>query len=239
MPVIPDALTRCLAFDTATDTLHLGLLEGARLHVRQAAGGAQGSATLLPLLRDLLSQAGVGWADLQAVAYGRGPGGFTGLRTACSVAQGLALGAGLPVLTLDTLAAVAECGRRQGAGERVWAMQDARMGEVYAGLYVWQAGRWECLQAAALYEPAALAVLAQQAEATWAGNALKAYAVLQDAGVPSWPEAVPDGAALLALAQAQWLVGPHLDAAQALPLYVRDKVAQTTAERAAQRIASS
>lgn len=228
-------LPRLLALDTATDTLYLALQTPAGLLQRQVRGGAQASSALLPLVAELLAEAGWALHDLQALAYGQGPGAFTGLRTACSVIQGLAMGADRPVLALDTLAAVAESARQQGADGPVWAMQDARMGEVYAARYVATPQGWQADRPVALYAPETLAALAAEPGVAWAGNALQVYAPLQGAPCPSWPQAVPGPAALMALAQAAWCAGALLDAGAALPVYVRDKVAQTTAERAAQR----
>lgn len=221
--------------DTATDTLYLALQTPAGLLQREVRGGAQASATLLPLVAELLAEADWGLADLQALAYGQGPGAFTGLRTACSVIQGLAIGAGRPVLALDTLAAVAESARQQGAVGPIWAMQDARMGEVYAARYVATSQGWQAERPAALYAPEALAALATEPGVAWAGNALQVYAPLLGEACPAWPHAVPGPAALMALAREAWQSGLLLDAGAALPVYVRDKVAQTTAERAIQR----
>lgn len=224
---------RLLALDASTDTLYLALQAPDGVRCRAVPGGAQASAALLPQVAALLAEVGWTVVDLDALAYGQGPGAFTGLRTACSVIQGLALGAGKPVLALDTLAAVAECARRQGAQGPVWAMQDARMGEVYAALYQPRATGWQAVLPAALYRPEPLAEQAATPGAAWAGNALRAYAALQRPGPPAWPDAVPDGAALMPLAQQAWRDGAQRDPADALPVYVRDKVAQTTAERAA------
>ena len=98
-----------LAFDTSTDALSIAVQHGARVWQHSGAGGAQASATLIPAIRDLRAQAGLSFDQLDAVVFGRGPGSFTGLRTACAVAQGLAFGArggqGVPVLPLDTLLA--------------------------------------------------------------------------------------------------------------------------------------
>ena len=104
-------MTACLAFDTATEHLSIALQVGDRVWSHDGAGGALASSTLIPGVMDLLAQAGVGLRDLDAIAFGRGPGAFTGLRTACSVAQGLALGVDKPVLPIDTLLAVAEDAR--------------------------------------------------------------------------------------------------------------------------------
>ena len=107
-----------LAFDTSTDVLSLGLSVHGQTTLRTLAGGAQASAQLIPQALELLAQAGIALSDLQAIVFGRGPGSFTGLRTACAVAQGLAFGANIPVLPVDTLLAVAEAARQAHMAER-------------------------------------------------------------------------------------------------------------------------
>lgn len=229
---------RLLVLDAATETLHLGLAAEGRQWVRALPGGARASAELLPGLLELLQEAGIALAQLDAIGCGRGPGAFTGVRAACAVTQGLAFGAGLPVLALDTLLAVAEDARQQGAADDLWVAVDARMGEAYAAHYRHDGSRWLELSAPALHDPAALAgrVIADPARPEIAGSSLLAHAgAWAGVQVPCWPRAAPQGAALLALAHAAWARGERLDAAQALPLYVRDKVAQTTAERGAAR----
>lgn len=234
-----------LVLDTATETLHLGLVAGDRRWLRALPGGAQASAALLPALFGLLAEAGLSLRELGAIGFGRGPGAFTGVRTACAVTQGLAYGADLPVLSLDTLMAVAEDARSEGAADTLWVAVDARMGEVYAAQYRHGDMGWATLAPPVLHDPAALA---RAADGEVAGNSLIAHAAAwadraEGAGsatfppAPRWPGAMPRAAALLSLAQAAWRRGEQLDAAQALPCYVRDKVAQTTAERLAERAA--
>ena len=124
-----------LAFDTSTEALSIavGRWQGGVLRLWEHAGpgGAQASATLVPQAMALLGQAGIALRGLDAIAFGAGPGSFTGLRTACAVAQGLAFGAGVPVLPVDTLLAVAEEARHQHGCTQVLATLDARMDEVY------------------------------------------------------------------------------------------------------------
>src|SRR5436190_7898030 len=118
-----------LAFDTATERMSIALAAGGTVWEHEAIGGegaGQASAALIPAILALLARAGVTLAELDAIAFGRGPGAFTGLRTACSVAQGLALGAGKPVLPIDTLLAVAEDARASRDALRVWVAMDAR-----------------------------------------------------------------------------------------------------------------
>jgi tRNA threonylcarbamoyladenosine biosynthesis protein TsaB len=184
-----------------------------------------------------LSRAGLVLADLDAVAFGAGPGAFTSLRTACSVAQGLAFGLGCPVLPLDSLLRVAE-GTPWRAGV-VWVAMDARMEEVYAAAYRPVAGGWEIERAPALYSLAARAALwADEPPQQVAGSALAAFRGQLPVGDARCQPVESDAAgALLRLARQAWAAGRAVPAEQALPLYLRDKVALTTAEREARRAA--
>ncbi len=230
-------LTACLAFDTSTEHMSIALQLGDRVWSHEAAGGALASSTLIPGVMDLLAQAGIGLRDLDAIAFGRGPGAFTGLRTACSVAQGLAFGADKPVLPIDTLLAVAEDARslsQAGAVGDVWVTMDARIEEIYAAHAVFEAGEWRLVTAPWL-------CTLQQLNERWrvaaprvvVGTALTAFGDRLACGAAlCLPQALPRARAMLPLAAALWARGGAVDAAQALPLYLRDKVAQTMAERA-------
>ncbi len=236
-------LTACLAFDTATEHLSIALQVGDRVWSHEATGGAMASSTLIPGVMDLLAQAGIALRDLDAIAYGRGPGAFTGLRTACSVAQGLAFGVNKPVLPIDTLLAVAEDARGLSACaviDDVWVTMDARMDEIYAAQALFEAGCWRLTTAPMLCTPQAL-------NARWrtappravAGSALAAFGDRLEAGTAlRLPQALPRARAMLPLARALWAQGGAVEAAQALPLYLRDKVALTTSERTAERAAA-
>ncbi len=232
-----------LAFDTSTEAMAVALQCEAGRFVCNGPGGAAASAQLLPQVRSLLQQAGIELAQLQAIAFGRGPGAFTGLRTACAVAQGLALGAALPLLPVDSLMLVAEGVRveQRQAPADIDVVMDARMGELYAGRYRWIAGRWECVAAPALLTLEAL-------HARWAllpprcvaGSALPVFGDRLHSGAALRTAADIDrAAALLRVAEAQWRGAGGIDAADALPLYLRDKVALTTAERDALRKAKA
>ena len=226
---------KLLAFDTSTEILSVAVTDGDRVWQHTGPGAAQASSALIPAVLDLLAQAGLKLADLDALVFGRGPGSFTGLRTACSVAQGLALGAKLPVLPLDTLLAVAEEARFQhspGAGAlQLTALLDARMDEMYVQRFAWVAGAWSALDACSLHRPEDLGP--GESGHLLAGNVFKVYA----GRLPAWPaaqclEALPTAGAMLRLAPALLVAGHGVEAAEALPLYVRDKVALTTEERA-------
>lgn len=223
---------KLLAFDTSTETLSIALSPGAGAPLLEhtGAGGAQASTGLIPEIQHLLGKAGLALADLDAIAFGRGPGSFTGLRTATAVAQGLGFGSGVPVLAIDTLLAVAEEAHGLSGATRIVALLDARMDEVYFAAYERQGAAWQVRQAPALGRPEDV-----QVPPGWtvAGNALQ----LHGARLPAADrvEALPTARALLRLAPAALAGGGGHSAAQALPLYIRDKVAQTTEERAAER----
>lgn len=226
---------RLLALDTATERLSVAVVVGARQWVADEAGGALASARVLPLSFEVLARAGIVVGELDAIAFGRGPGAFTGLRTACSVAQGLALGAALPVLPIDSLAIVAEDALAQNGASDVWVAMDARMDEVYAAAYRRVDDDWQVVQAPALWTlPALLDAWQHAPPACVAGTALAAFGSRLPTGSALRVAATQDRAAALArLAKAAWQRGQAVDAALALPLYLRDKVALTTAERAA------
>ncbi len=233
-PSPPPAL---LAFDTATERMAVAALGPAGVARWNGPGGAAASATLLPRVRAVVAEAGLTLDDVQAIAFGVGPGAFTGLRGACAAAQGLALGLGVPVLAIDSLEVVAEDAPwRDGT---VWVAMDARMDEVYAAAYRWAGDGWQAETAPALYTLAALAGRWRaQPPRVVAGTAPAAFGDRLALGGAALHGVEHDrAAALLRCAQRAWTAGAALDPADALPLYLRDKVALTTAERAAQRAA--
>ncbi|CAN7642169.1 tRNA (adenosine(37)-N6)-threonylcarbamoyltransferase complex dimerization subunit type 1 TsaB [Variovorax paradoxus] len=229
-------MPRLLAFDTSTEHLSVAVRHGERLFTHSGAGGAQASSTLIPLILQLLAEAGLELAALDAIAFGRGPGSFTGLRTACSVAQGLAFGAGVPLLPVDTLLAVAEEARHAFGARQVVAVLDARMDQLYAARYDFDGGG---ALGGADSEPLLLAPEALEVPAGWclAGNAFAAYGP-RLAPAAARHEVLPTATAMLRLAPTLLAAGRTVDAAHAWPLYVRDKVAQTTDERAAIKAAA-
>ena len=231
-----------LAFDTSTERLSIALSSTrageTRLWQHEGPGGAQASSTLIPALNRLLEEAQLRYEQLDAIAFGQGPGSFTGLRTACSVAQGLGLGAGIPLLPVDTLLAVAEEARYAQAPQAdeldVLALLDARMDEVYAARYRYTQGQWRRQGDYRLGRPEDLQTDGATAAA---GNVFAVYAerLQLPPALPRWP-AWPTASAMLRLAPALLAAGAAVPAAQALPLYIRDKVAKTTAEREAEKL---
>ena len=242
-----------LALETSTDTLSLAVARGTQTWMHTSAGGALTSTHMIPQTLALLKEAGLALTDLQAVVFGRGPGAFTGLRTACSVAQGLAFGADLSVLPIDTLLAVAEEARATSVASgskpvaRVLAVMDARMEQVYVAAYEFTPnatdasneanplqGTWRCAQPPELHSPESLHWPTDWSQDSFiaAGNAWPVYAGRWPAALTA-PQlmALPTAAALLRLAPAAWAAGQAVPPEEALPLYIRDKVAQTTDER--------
>jgi tRNA threonylcarbamoyladenosine biosynthesis protein TsaB len=184
------------------------------------------------MVQDLLADAHLKLADVDAIAFGAGPGSFTGVRTACGIAQGLAFGAGLPVLPLITLDAMAlACRDRTGAAD-ILVMLDARMGEVYWAQYRYANG-WHTLVAPILSAPEAVAPL-PAAGLVACGNGFTAYpqAFADSAfAAGALADILPHARELVHLGAIALASGQAVDAASAQPLYLRNKIAYTSAER--------
>lgn len=244
-----DTPARLLAFDTSTEVLSVAACGPRGVCAVNLPGGAAASAHLVPQIERMLSEAGLAFADLQALAFGRGPGAFTGLRTSCAVAQGLGLGLGRPLLPLDSLLVVAEDtfgGAALPPAPALLAVaMDARMDEIYGALYErasaaqpGAAPTWRTVRAPALFTLPAWNALIDETGSSlhgMAGSALSAFGarLRRPAQARTVAGENDRAAALLRLARQAWAAGAAVDAAAALPLYLRDKVALTTAERAA------
>jgi tRNA threonylcarbamoyladenosine biosynthesis protein TsaB len=218
-----------LALETSTDPGSIALWHDGQLIARNCPPGLSNSETLLPLAALALREAGLGFADLDAIAFASGPGSFTGLRVACGVAQGLALAHDLPLVPVGTLDAMALA----SGGQRVIVVLDARMGEVYFGLF--EAGQQQ--GEIGVYRPESVPL---PGSANWlaCGNGLAAYPLLRERLSPyvdAWQaELMPTAEAVARLAVARYARGERVDPADAVPLYVRDKVAKTVLERLAE-----
>ena len=239
---------KLLALDTSTDTMSIAVQVGDVVYAHTSAGGAQASSTLIPAIESLMRQAGLQYAQLEAIVFGRGPGSFTGLRTACSVVQGLAFGANVKVLPVDTLMALAQeagiLARERGINssrilaeepKRILVALDARMGEVYVDYYEFNSTPRSIYAGELLKKPQNLLENVDSTPSLLAGNirpALDAHLSEQALALPHI-HCLPTARALLQLAPALIAADGLLDAEHALPLYIRDKVALTTAEREA------
>lgn len=220
-----------LAFDTSTEFLSIAIVRGEARFSFDVLAGQSHSQLILPEIQTLLSSADMQLADLNGLVFGAGPGSFTGVRIAAGVAQGLAFGAGLQVLGICTLMALA-----QGSGaDKVIACLDARMGEVYHAAYVQQDGVWQATCAPGLYKPDAVPEIAGTGW-TGAGSGWKTYAEVLTARydgqlIQVLPELLPQAHAMLQLAQPIFASGKALNAEDAMPIYIRNRVALKTAER--------
>ncbi len=214
-----------------------------RVWLRHEQTGAVSSTRLLPAIRELFDEAGLTLADCDAIAFGSGPGSFTGLRTATGVAQGLAFGLNLPVVPIGTLLVCAESARlRDPSTTRVLAALDARMDEIYWADYAWDHAQreWHTVQTASLDAPERLVL--PDGPFTLAGNAAAAFGERLPAATAARSvdgEALPHALPLAYAALRAFHAGRTVPADRAAPDYVRDKVAQTTAERMADKAAKS
>lgn len=222
---------KLLAFDTSTELCTAALDLDGEVRVREEMAGNRHSQLVLPMVRALLAEADLKLADLDGLAYGMGPGSFTGLRIGCGIAQGLALAADLPVAGIVTLEALAY----GQSAERVFACLDARMHEVYAAAYRRDGDTLVCELPPGVHKPDAAPRPGGQG---WVGcgSGFAAYAEALErrlAGVlvETRPAAFPHARDIAALARPRFLAGEGLPPERAEPLYVRDKVALKTCER--------
>lgn len=225
-----------LAIETSTELASVALLHQGELITHEAAGVNMHSQTILPMVQVLLAQSGISLAQCDAIAFGAGPGSFTGVRTACGVAQGLAFGADLPVVPVVTLVAMAQACRDVCGASDVLVLLDARMDEVYWAQYRYQNG-WQVVIDAQVSAPSAVTAVEP---VTVCGNGLTAYASAFD-GLPfakgAQPDVMPHARQIAQLAQLEVAAGRTLAAHDAQPIYLRNKVALTTAERQARAVA--
>ncbi|MEO8738855.1 MAG: tRNA (adenosine(37)-N6)-threonylcarbamoyltransferase complex dimerization subunit type 1 TsaB [Casimicrobiaceae bacterium] len=227
---------RILALDASTEmcTVALGGEEGFVERAEHA--GQRHSELLLPMIQALLADAGTIVRELDGIAFGAGPGSFTGLRIACGIAQGLGFGADLPLVGVSTLAAMAEDARARGHGGRIYAALDARMREAYIAAYEHDGTLWHERVAPAVL-PAEDAPSPPGSDWYGVGPGFAAYPELHTrlarAVAACDPSLMPSAVAIGTLALPRLAAGEGTAAGAAAPLYVRHRVALTTAERAA------
>lgn len=228
-----------LAFDTSTEYLSLALMHGAAIDTFDMLAGQSHSQIILPQIQLLLKNAGMQLHDLDGIAFGAGPGSFTGVRIAAGVAQGLGFGANLPVVGVCTLMALAEA----SGADKVIACLDARMGEIYHAAYVKTGVKnsvnsvavWQAELAPGLYKPDAIPAVAGDG---WlgAGSGWQAYPEVLSNTYGSQlqavsPDLLPTAGAILSLAQPVFEKGEAKAAGDAMPVYIRNRVALKTVER--------
>ena len=230
---------RLIAFDTSTEWCSAALWTDGEVQVREAHAGQRHSELLHPMLRELCNEAGIAFTDLDGLAYGMGPGSFTGLRIAGGVAQGVALAANLPVIGVPTLEALAESAWQEQQVARVLACLDARMNEVYVAAYARHEGCWREVLPPRVCPPHAVRLPESwdAGEAVGLGSGFASYAealsgvARQLAAVD--PAGFPHAASVVRLAAPRFARGEGGPAETAELLYIRDKVALKISERQA------
>ncbi|MGZ5031750.1 MAG: tRNA (adenosine(37)-N6)-threonylcarbamoyltransferase complex dimerization subunit type 1 TsaB [Usitatibacter sp.] len=223
-----------LAVETSTELCSVALLRDGDLFVEEALAENRHSELLVPMIRRLLERARLSAQQMDAFGFGQGPGSFTGIRIACGIVQGLAFAAGRPVVPVSSLLALAE----QSNERRVIAALDARMGEAYVAAYARSGDDWDEVIAPRLVDATGLPPLPGR---RWAatGSGFDNHPWLRDAYRESvemrLEHDLPRAGAVVRIAARRFARGAAIAAEQAVPLYLRDKVALTTEERLAKR----
>jgi tRNA threonylcarbamoyladenosine biosynthesis protein TsaB len=220
-------LPSLLAIDTATEQCSVALLHNG-VELQRGVQTPRGHADLvLPMVQELMAEAGLGFTQLDAIAFGRGPGGFTGVRIAIGVAQGLAYAADLPLVPVSNLAAVAQQAVGSVAmGGQLLICMDARMGEVYSGLFVVsENGLVIAASAEQVCAPETVDIPVQSL-AMGLGTGFRAYPVLsmRYAEINLRGDALPHASHIVRLAERDLRAGLTVSAADAVPVYLRDQV---------------
>ena len=220
-------MTTLLALDTATEACSVALLHDGKVISHYEVIPRMHAQRLLPMIEALRAEAGIALSAIDAIAFGRGPGAFTGVRIAIGVVQGLAFALQRPVLPVSNLAVLAQRAHREFGSCQVAAAIDARMDEVYWGCYRLEQGEM-CLQGQESVLAPELASLPRMADGQWfgAGTGWGTFKERLPAAVEqSADDLLPHAQDLLQLAQFAWGRGETLSAEQAQPVYLRDNVA--------------
>lgn len=224
-----------LAIDTSADFCSVAARRGEALAFRHERAGQRQAEMILDLVESALAEAQLPLGDVGGIAFGAGPGSFTGLRVACAVTQGIALARGIGVVPVGTLLALAEEIAGKAATAEVIACLDAHMGEVYHAAYRKTAAGWEEVCAPGLYGPESVPAVSGDG---WVGcgNGFAAYGGRVAARYGNRlssvnPQVVPTALAVLRLAMPRFAAGDVMDAAEAVPVYLREKVALKAGER--------
>lgn len=222
-------MTILLAIETSTEVASVALYSHGTLTSRELSGVTTHSSGILPAVQTILNEAKITLQQCDAIAFGCGPGAFTGVRTACGVVQGLAYGADLPVVPVVSLLAMAESARQADEGSNFVCVLDARMNEVYWAHYAYGSNGWEVVVAPSLSSAtSAFSEAHQHAVKLVLGNGVIMPTEFSDL---LHTAVMPHANSIAALALHDFKMGKQLHAAQAEPLYLRNKIALTSAER--------
>ncbi|PTQ83090.1 tRNA threonylcarbamoyladenosine biosynthesis protein TsaB [Nitrosospira multiformis] len=222
---------KILAFDTSSEYCSVALLLERDLLGEEVLAGQRHSELVLPMVSRILDESGLTLVQLDGIAFGSGPGSFTGLRIACGIAQGLAFGAGLPVIGIGTLEALAQ----QAGGTQVITALDARMHEIYHAAYRKGLDGWQAVSEPILCLPQNAPPLQEQ-DWTGCGSGFDMYPTVLRKRYEGYLNHIisgvrPDARAMTQLAAPRFARGQGLDPADAAPLYIRNKVALKEKER--------
>ncbi|PAU89669.1 tRNA (adenosine(37)-N6)-threonylcarbamoyltransferase complex dimerization subunit type 1 TsaB [Pseudomonas sp. WN033] len=218
-------MTTLLAIDTATEACSAALLHNGQLYHRFEIIPRLHAQRLLPMIQELLAEAGIGMSAVDCLVFGRGPGAFTGVRIATGMVQGLAFAIGKPVIGVSNLAALAQRAYREYGVEQVAAAIDARMDEVYWGCYRLEQGVMRLQGEERVCAPEQVSQPVGLVLQGGAGTGWQYAERLAVQAERQWPHMLPDAQDLLDLAMPDWQAGLWLDAADAQPVYLRDQVA--------------
>ncbi|MGP3593297.1 tRNA (adenosine(37)-N6)-threonylcarbamoyltransferase complex dimerization subunit type 1 TsaB [Vagococcus sp. WN89Y] len=222
---------RILAIDTATEACSVALLNDGTTFAHFELCPREHTQRILPLVQDVLRDADLTLTGLDALAFGRGPGSFTGVRIGIGIAQGLALGAALPMIGVSTLATMAQGAWRKTGATRVLAAIDARMGEVYWAEYQRDAaGVWHGEESEAVLKPEAVTRRLQQLEGEWAtvGTGWQAWPEMAKGSAVTLTDGetlLPAAEDMLPIAQQLWAANKTVAVEHAEPVYLRNEVA--------------
>jgi len=230
---------KILALDTATEACSAALYIDGSITTEYQLAPREHTQLILKMIEDLLCQATLQVSDLDAIAFGRGPGSFTGVRIATGVAQGLAFAADLPVLPISTLASIAQSTYNDHKTEHVLAGIDARMGGIYWGCYsLADNGLMQLVGDEQVTSPEFLSIPSGNTHQSWvgAGSAWSSYTEqlnrqLGDDLIQHYSDYFPQSASIVQLAVYEYERGNAVEAAQAQPVYLRNDVAKKSAQQ--------
>ncbi|RTZ62934.1 MAG: tRNA (adenosine(37)-N6)-threonylcarbamoyltransferase complex dimerization subunit type 1 TsaB [Aquificaceae bacterium] len=226
-----------LAIDTATEACSAALAQGDKIITRFKIAPREHTKLILSMMDEVLAEANIKLAHINAIAFGRGPGAFTGVRIATGVAHGVSLSVDKKLLPISTLAAIAQQMHEEHAAKHCITAIDARMGDVYWGKYRLENGIMTLQGKEAVNKPESLLSTLDNKKWQVAGSGWDEYAeqldIANNSQISKVDDVLPSAQYIARLAVQDWQQGKAVSAEQAQPIYLRDKVADTIAERAA------